>query len=64
VYCDIITADFVGGVCSGRTVSVVGGSVRVDIPGGVQEDSMIAIHVQVGNLKEGFLVLPEIIVLL
>ncbi len=46
-YCDVITADVVDGKCTGRLVTVSGGKVNVDIPGGYPEDSMIAIHAEV-----------------
>jgi alpha-amylase len=46
VYCDIITADVVNGKCTGRTVTVSGGSISVNIPGGMVDDSLIAIHAE------------------
>ena len=47
VYCDIITADFVDGHCTGRTVTVASdGTINLNISN-AEEDPVIAIHVDV-----------------
>lgn len=45
IYCDIITGEKAGGICTGKTIKITKGSASITLPQS-DENGVIAIHLQ------------------